>query len=396
MKIYFKKHLSLLLAVLLIISTVFLGILAFAEDEIEINAENFPDDNFRNAVAFMYDTNGDGFLSKSERNLDSMIVSGIIEMYAFEHDLDEDSLKINNLKGIEFFESLKSLRCSSIGHIEQLDVSSLDKLETLACNDLGLTSIDLSGNKALKTLYLCSNEITQLDLTQNTALTKLHCYSNDYLSELNINGLINLEELRCDYCNLNSLDLLTNTKLRYLICSYNHLTNLDLSNNTLLVSDSRDITEYNIGHQTSSAFVTAKDGLIVVQTDLDETKIVSTSLDTDETVAFASGYFYTDDFANMSDGIDYLYNTGVSDYANMSVHLDVSENEHYYELSGFDFDENCADISCVICKDCYKFSFTDAINARIGSDNYNAHLDVTGDGIINAKDFAKILMLYNE
>ena len=134
MKRFIKEHLSLLLASLLLIATISLGILAFAEDEVELSAENFPDNNFRNAVALMYDTNGDGYLSRSERSTESMIVSGIIEMYAFENDLDEDSLTVNDLTGIEYFYNLKSLRCSSIGTIESLDISELDKLESLACN----------------------------------------------------------------------------------------------------------------------------------------------------------------------------------------------------------------------------------------------------------------------
>jgi hypothetical protein len=395
MKKFIKKQLSLLLAMLLLVSSLLLGIFVFAEDEIEINPENFPDTNFRNAVALMYDENGDGYLSKSERNTESMIVSGIIETYAFENNLDEDELPVNSLKGIEFFDNLKSLRCSSIGSIETLDVSSLDKLETLACNDLGLTSIDLSENKALSTLNICSNSITELDVSDNTNLKKLHCYSNDNLEALNINGLSNLEELRCDNCKLSFLDLSTNTKLSYLNCSYNRLTKLDLSNNTGLISSGNDITEYNIGHQSASAFIEAENSLIIVPLDLEQNRIVSTNLDINETVAYSNGYFYTEDSDNLINGIDYKYNTGISDSALLSVHLNLTEKQHYYSLCSFDFNKNCGEIKCPICKDSYLTSFENAINARQGSKKYEEHLDVNKDGIINAKDYSLILRQFN-
>ena len=395
MKKTYKKHISLLLALLIVSLSAVGCLLVFAEDDIEINSVNFPDTNFRNAIAFMYDIDNNGYLSKSERNTDTMIVSGVIEMYAFENDLEEDELVINDLKGIEYFENLKALRCSSVGSIQTLDLSSLSELETLACNDLGLTSIDLSDNRALKNLSICSNNITELDLSENTALQKVHCYSNDYLANLNISGLESLEDLRCDCCALSSLDLSTNTALSYLNCSYNHLTKLDLSANTALVSNGNDITEYNIGHQSSQAFVSANDEVIFVSMDLPENRVVSTSLDTEDTVSFTEGMFYTDDFENMEQGIDYFYNTGISDSALMSVHLDVSEKEHYYKLFDFDCDKNAATIKCRICKDSFNESFFDAINSRIGSDNYSEHLDVTQDGIINAKDYSKLIKMFS-
>ena len=391
MKKIIKKNLSLLLASLLILTSVCISLIAFADDNIEINETNFPDKNFRNAIAFMYDSNGDGFLSKSERNTESMLVSGIVETYAFEHELDEDSIKINDLKGVEFFYNLKILRCSSVGTIESLDVSQLENLETLACNDLGLKSIDLSENIALINLSICSNDIEELDVRENINLKKLHCYSNDKLESINVYGLSSLEELRCDVCSIKSLDLTTNTNLSYLNCSYNCLTKLDLSNNTALVSNGNDITEYNIGHQKSSAEIIVKDGLIAVPMELEQASVVSSSLDYEDTVAYSNGYFYTSDADMLSGGIDYEYNTGISDSAFLSVHLDLTEKEHYYSMSAFDFDNNTALVECPICRDNYSLNFADSINAREGDDNFSEELDAVDDNIINAKDYAAIL-----
>ena len=391
MKKFFKRHISLLLAALLLISTAALSVMAFALDNVELNAENFPDDNFRNAVAFMYDTNGDGFLSRNERNTESMIVSGIIEMYAFENDLDEDSLFVNDLKGVEHFENLKSLRCSSVGTIEALDLSGLDELETLACNDLGLKSINLSNDLALKVINACSNEFEELDFTDNINLERIHCYSNKKLTSINLNGLTSLTDLRCDDCALESLDLSTNTALEQLNCSYNKLRTLDLSNNTELVSGGRDITEYNIGFQNGgSAKATAREATIVVPFELDSERVAKTSIDEEESVAFADGYFFTDDFGKISGGLTYYYNTGISDSAFMSVNLDISELAHIYNLNSFD-SENNANLKCVICKDEDSVPFADSINARQGDEEYFEFLDVNADGIINAKDYAMLI-----
>ena len=396
MKNFIKKYYSLLLAAVLLIASVSVGLLVFAEENVEINSDNFPDINFRNAVAYMYDTNGDGELSKSERNTETMIVSGIVEMYAFENGLDEDNLPINDLTGIEYFTELKSLRCSSVGNIETISISALDKLESLACNDLGLKSIDLSSNEALKTLYICSNDIDELDLSNNKALTKLHCYSNKSLTQLRLDELTELEELRCDDCSLTSLDLFSNTKLSFLNCSYNHITKLDLSSNTGLVSDGNSITEYNIGYQSASAYAKVIDGLIAVPFDLEEAKVVSSSLDIDETSAYTNGYFYTDDSSILQNGIDYSYDTGISDSAYLTVHLDIFENQHYYSLFDFDFSKNSALIQCPICRDNYSVDFCDCLNTKLGNKKYCEYLDSTGDGVINAKDYAKIVQIFKK
>lgn len=391
MKKFFKRHISLLLAALLTLSTATLAIMAYAVENVEINEENFPDANFRDAVAFMYDIDSNGVLSKSERNIDSMIVSGIIEMLAFERDIDEEDLPVNNLKGIEFFDSIKSLRCSSIGRIEELDLSGLDNLETLACNDLGLKSLNLSNAVSLKVVNACSNDFTSLDFSDNINLERIHCYSNDNLKSINVSGLDKLEELRCDCCEIESLNLSSNTNLSYLNCSYNRLLTLDLTANTKLVSDGRDITEYNIGFQKGSAEATYMDSLIIIPFELDAANVAKTSIDTDDNIAFSDGYFYTDDFDNVKNGMTYYYNTGISETALMSVNLDITEKEHVYALNSFDSRDNTAHIKCRICKDEHSINFADSINAREGDDNFSEYLDVVDDNIINAKDYAAIL-----
>ena len=388
MKNYIKKHISLLLAVMIVIVSVSISLFVFANDEVEINAVNFPDDNFREAIALMYDTNKDGVLSASERNVDSMIVSGIIETLAFEKGVSEDDLPVNNLMGIELFENLKTVRCSGVGQMETLDLSQLNKLESVTCNDLGLKNLILPGTSTLKEVNACSNEFETLDFSIYNTLTRIHCYGNDCLTALNVRGLRYLEDLRCDGCALESLDLSTNIRLKYLNCSYNRLTKLDLSNNQML----ENIGNYNLGFQEADVAVTANDDFILVPMDLEDDRVITDT----EDVEFADGAFYTEDFAAMADGIDYTYSTGLADDVNLTVHLNVTENEHYNKLLSYNVEDNCGEVGCAICKEkACDVSFADSINAVSSSENYSIYLDLNNDGIINAKDYAKLLKKFN-
>lgn len=106
---------------------------------IKISANNFPDELFRNYISQNFDKDGDGMLSEEE-------IASITE-------IDVSGKGISSLKGIGFFKSITTLKCSS--------------------NQL--TSLDLSKNTALTVLYAENNKITSLNLTSNTALTNLHC-----------------------------------------------------------------------------------------------------------------------------------------------------------------------------------------------------------------------------
>ena len=61
---------------------------------------------------------------------------------------------------------------------------------------------------------------------------------------------------------------------------------------------------------------------------------------------------------------------------------------HNYELSGFDGDN--ATIKCKNCDSEYTLKFMDYING------HNTYLDVVEDGIVNAKDYAKLMHTYKK
>ena len=275
MKHFFKKALSLALAVLFTLgavsATAFVGLLpAVAEDEhtlgataactghtlgafnnvpacVNANGElhicenNFPDANFRNYVSGSdFDVDSNGYFSLSE-------IKSIKEISC-------ESYNIASLQGVEFFGSLTKVDCplnpvtelnfsnntklSSLNctgnKLSSLDISNNMELTRLLCSTNRLTSLDVSKNVKLTNLFCSYNKITSLDVSKSVALTSLHCYNNR-LTALDVSNNVALRELSCSDNQLTTLDVSNNTEITYLSCSINQLTTLDVGNNTKLV-----------------------------------------------------------------------------------------------------------------------------------------------------------------
>ena len=188
---------------------------------IPIDPAHFPDENFRDRVAFYCDKDHDGTLSQDELNR-------VTELYV-------DHANIKDLTGIELFPNLDKLDCK-YNNLTRLDVSKNTKLTKLYCESNQLTGLDPSKNTALTELDCALNQLTGLDLSKNTALTELNCQDNQ----------------------LTSLDLSKNTALTKLYCALNQLTSLDLSKNTALTilgcsGNNRQITVGETGQFDLSA-----------------------------------------------------------------------------------------------------------------------------------------------
>ena len=200
---------------------------------IEINENNFPDENFRK------------WLQRQNYGRDGIITGYEIGRIT---SIDVSEREINSLEGIQYFAALTSLYCKN-NPLTSLDVSgctaltelycnnnkltSLDAtgctaLEKLECYENLLTSLDVSGCTALTELYCNNNKLTSLDATSCTTLEKLECYEN-LLTSLNVSGCTALTELYCNNNKLTSLDATGCTKLYKLYCYNNKLTNLNLS-----------------------------------------------------------------------------------------------------------------------------------------------------------------------
>lgn len=178
---------------------------------IEINANNFPDANFRNWL-LEQDFGKDGRLTKAE-------ISNI-------YTIDVNNKNINNLKGIEIFTNLAWLRCK-YNQIKSLDISKNLSLTSLSCDDNQLTSLDVSKNTRLRDLSCSNNQLTNLDVSKNTLLESLLC-SDNLLVTLNVSNNPKLDNLRCHNNKLSTIDV-SSTDLDILGCSRNQIkeTGLD-------------------------------------------------------------------------------------------------------------------------------------------------------------------------
>ena len=151
------------------------------ENQIAIDASNFPDENFRQYVARELDINKDGFLSQPECNYVTTI--------------DCSYQDIKDLTGIQFFQNLGFLYCTS-NQLTALDVTGCPSLRELDCSGNELTALDVTGCPALQVLHCYSNQLTELNVTGCPALQVLYCDSNQ-LTELNVTKCPALEVLYC-------------------------------------------------------------------------------------------------------------------------------------------------------------------------------------------------------
>ena len=218
-----KKFFTLMFALVAIATT--------ARAQVVLNAENFPDANFRAALA-----------SKLEISEGDEITNEMIEATTSLYIHDRMT---SDLKGIEYFTAL----------------------ETLDCQYSGLVTLDISKNVALKELYCRDNKLTQLDVTKNIELTNLQCQLNQ-IAELDVSQNPNLIELHFSQNKISSLDVSNNPKLTTIHCDGNQLKGKEMdklveslpvvSRGSFYVFDSRFDNEGNIMTKLQVAAAKAK------------------------------------------------------------------------------------------------------------------------------------------
>ena len=190
------------------------------QDPVVINAENFPDENFRAAVCYILSAEeGDTVPAERFAKVDEMVLS---------------RLWLNDLKGIEYFTALKQLDCSG-NLLTSIDVSKNTALENLECGYNLLTALDITHNQQLIGLGCCNNQLTTIDVSKNPELKDLLCNEN-MLESIDVSNNPKLLKLGVNACRLKTLDVSKNLELSQLFCSENQFKELDLSNNTKLVN----------------------------------------------------------------------------------------------------------------------------------------------------------------
>ena len=191
---------------------------AGAVGNVAINASNFPDAQFRAAVS-AYDTNHDGKLSKSERDM-------VMNLHC-------ENMGVKSVKGIEFFPEIQGLWCLN-NDISDWDLSNNKELVGIWCSHNSFKKLDFTGLDKLEWVYCYNCKLTELHFENNPNLAYLECNSNPNLTELDLSHNTKLENLFCSVCGLTSLDVSNNPLLCELDAFENNLTSLDLSNNKLL------------------------------------------------------------------------------------------------------------------------------------------------------------------
>lgn len=135
------------------------------KDEMYINEQLFPDEQFRNCVSYWADADKDGILNW-------------VEIEQREQFDQLDYKKIKSLEGIDLFYNLKYVKCDH-NNISNLDVSSLQKLEYLDCSYNAILSLDVSSLQKIETLDCSYNEMKSLCVTNCLSLCSLSCDNND-------------------------------------------------------------------------------------------------------------------------------------------------------------------------------------------------------------------------
>ena len=181
-------------------------------DDVVINEENFPDENFRNWV-LSQEYGKDGVLTEEE----------IAEVTKIEIPT---SSKCKNLQGLEYFTALEVMSCNH-NNLTTLDVSKNTALKSLGCSYNQLTSLDVSKNTKLTGLYCGNNQLTSLDVSNNEELTQLYCFNNK-LTLLDVSKNTALKSLGCSENQLTSLDVSKNTVITLISCYYNNIHDTEM------------------------------------------------------------------------------------------------------------------------------------------------------------------------
>ncbi len=154
-----------------------LSLLVLVTMALGLNAQNvnIPDANFKAYLVgnTAINTNGDTEIQVSEAS-------------AFTGRINAYLLNITDMTGLEAFTSLTELNCSENYNLATLDVSKNTALTYLSCQDLLITSLDLSKNTELTTLICNYNSLlTTLDVSNNTKLTRGY-FNNGAFTSLNV------------------------------------------------------------------------------------------------------------------------------------------------------------------------------------------------------------------
>lgn len=218
-------------------------------EEITVDQQHFPDPIFREYISQQFDTDGSSSLSKEELENAKTI------------DFLWGEYWVTDMTGIEYFTSLESLNCSSVG-ITELDLKNNQKLKYLDCTyNSELTALDISYNVNLEELHCYETGISELSVSSNSALRRLDC-NNTNISSLDVSNNKKLFALNCENTNVSQLDLSHNPELYEVYVTNTPMTQIDVTKNPELVHirvSGTGITELNLKNNPKLAALYCSD-----------------------------------------------------------------------------------------------------------------------------------------
>lgn len=267
---------------LLFLLCAFLACFGSAKADIWINSAYFPDSGFRTWVQKHFDKPNGAKLTDEE-------LASVKEIISWKDGFHV----VENLKGIEYFSELETLRlfnnrynfqsyvvsvdltknkklkkftftadeyfqdynsAPEITHqgshsaripisgrekayLESVNLKNLPNLETVVIDEHRLSSLDLRGCPNLKCVEVTNGgNLTSIQLDTCKKLETFNCCENFSIGSLDLLLMPNLKSLKCDYNKIESLDLSASQNLETLSCVSNSLTRLDLSNCKKLIT----------------------------------------------------------------------------------------------------------------------------------------------------------------
>ena len=125
-------------------------------------------------------------------------------------EITDDICVLTSLRGIKNLVGLETLNCSYNSISGTLDLSGMTNLTEVRCDHNPILELDVSGCSSLKTLK--ANDMTGY-----------------ILERLDLTGCTALEALECHDGNLSELDLSDCTSLKDINCCFNDLTEIDFT-----------------------------------------------------------------------------------------------------------------------------------------------------------------------
>ena len=180
---------------------------------VDINANTFPDANFRAYVSEAFDKD-------KNKSLD-------VDEIIYARNVWCNNKNIKSLKGIEYLVELRGLYCMD-NQIATMDISNNKQLTGVWCSGNLFKSLDFTPNPNLEWVYCFDCQLTSLNVANNPKMSYIECNSNP-LGKIDVSHNPELEHLMCGDCGLTTLDLSHNPKMQHLDAFRNKFKELDVT-----------------------------------------------------------------------------------------------------------------------------------------------------------------------